>query len=392
LRNPHRIAIISQEFPPFTIGGIAAICYDLAYSLSKKGLPVTVFCGKSKSLHVQRLSKNLSVVRLPMLDLPPRHMWFQMRNFKSILKLLRSHTIVEGVDTKSSAVFAWFTKKLGKPFIAHLQGCPRSERIAFMNSPPSYRSFGDFVYYVAESPMNDFLTEMSLARSDHIVSCSHATFDEAREAYPHLDSAKASVIYNGINFDDLGPEKTEVEEDGSIVFHGRLVYIKGIVQLTKAMKIVKEKFPNAKLRVFGRGPLRDKIAKLVAESELGRNVVIQGHVPRSEIISRVRNASVIVLPSFYEAQSMAVLEAMSCRKPVVVLDLPFSREFIKDSYNGLLARPGDVDNLAEKISLCLSDRSLRLELGRNAYEHAKANHNWDVLVEQYIQLYDAVRN
>ena len=385
-----RIALISEEFPPFTIGGLAGICYDLAYSLSKRGISTTVFCGKSSRAQVQRVSKYLDVVRLPFLDLPPRHIWFQMRNFRSVLKMLRDHAIVHGVSTNSSAIFAPSARKLRKPFVAHLQGSPRSERTAFLRCPVSYWSIGDFAFYVGESPMNSYLLGLSLAYSDRIVSCSLSALSETRLAYPKVRWSKATVLCNGINFDKLDSGATPAEEDGSLILHGRLFCIKGIIQLLKAIAIVRRRFPRVKLKVYGRGPLRTRIDTLIQKLGIANNVLIQGYVSRERIINEIRRASVVVLPSFYEAQSMSVLEAMACAKPVIALDLPFSRECIQDLRNGLLARPGDVQHLAEKISLALSDNKLRFDLGRNAYEHVKTNHDWDLLVDQYIEMYDGM--
>jgi len=101
-------------------------------------------------------------------------------------------------------------------------------------------------------------------------------------------------------------------------------------------------------------------------------------------------ADVVVLPSMREAQPLSVLEAMACKKPVVVFDLPFASEYIKSSMNGMTARPGDPRDLADKISMLLSDRNLRSRIGHEAYEHIKHNHNWSDLIDRYIDVYEKV--
>jgi glycosyltransferase involved in cell wall biosynthesis len=84
---------------------------------------------------------------------------------------------------------------------------------------------------------------------------------------------------------------------------------------------------------------------------------------------------------------MAALEAMAYGKTVIMYDYPFAREFITDWNDGLLARGGDVKDLAKRISLALSDKKLRLKLGQNAYERVRRDHDWAVLVDKYITLY-----
>jgi len=79
---------------------------------------------------------------------------------------------------------------------------------------------------------------------------------------------------------------------------------------------------------------------------------------------------------------------MACEKPVVAFDFPFSREIIQDLDNGLLAKPGDVQDLASKIRLILTDNELRARIGQRAFEYVRERHNWNVLVEKYVNLYN----
>ena len=51
-----KVALISEEFPPFDFGGVAAHCYDLAYSLSRKGIDTTVFSGRSSKITRQKIN------------------------------------------------------------------------------------------------------------------------------------------------------------------------------------------------------------------------------------------------------------------------------------------------------------------------------------------------
>jgi glycosyltransferase involved in cell wall biosynthesis len=55
--------------------------------------------------------------------------------------------------------------------------------------------------------------------------------------------------------------------------------------------------------------------------------------------------------------------------------------------NGLLAKAGDIDDLARKLELLVSDRSLRHRIGKSAYQHVKKNHNWDIQVDKYLEVY-----
>lgn len=385
------VALVSSEYPPSSLGGVSAVCYDLAMSLSKKGVSTTVFCGKSDKIAVERVNNCLRVMRMPIIGLPPRHLWFPVQNLSPLLRLLKEFDVVHNIDTRAAGVLTHFRKNLHKPLLTHVHGCGHCETKVFLKSPISYWSVGEFVYTVLEYPINEYLTSMSLHHSDHIVVCSTARLDEMKRRNPELDYSKVSVIYNGIDFSRLHHENVVAEErDCSVLFWGRLYYNKGIMQLIRALALVKKDFPKVSLDVCGKGHLEAKINALTNKLGLEDNVHIQGYVSNEFLNEKIRTASVVALPSLYEGQPVAVLEAMAYRKPVIMYDFPFAREYVTDWHNGLIARGGDVEDLAERLRTALSDKRLRQKLGQNAYENIRINHNWDTLVYKYINLYSSL--
>jgi len=399
--NSFKVALISLEFPPVSLrfggGGISTVCYGLANSISKKGIPATVFSGTYGKPKVEKLSEFLDVIRLPCFNLPPSPVWFQLRNFHIISKLLKSYTVLHGVYPQSSAIYAYYKKRLKKPFVTTIHAVPLSELRILINSPISHWTFRDFGYHILEYPIQDFLIRSCLAYSDHIVACSFATLNELRKAYNNLVMNNVSVICNGINFDEIDNAKIDYENatsqgSFSIVFAGRLFWVKGVMFLLRAFEIVRRDFADLDLKIFGKGPLEQRIKKFVSHAGLKDRVHVRGYVPHEDLITEVKKADIVVVPSIIEAQPMFMLEAMACKKPVIAFDLPFAREIIVDMHNGLLAKVYDVKDLSNKIQLLLSDKKLRFELGRNAYKHVRRKHDWDLQAEKYLEIYQNVAN
>lgn len=382
-----KVALISPEYPPFSIGGVSAVCRDLSINLAKKAVRTTVFCGKSDKLTVENVNDYLTIVRLPLLNLPPRHLWFQTQNLSTLVKLLKDFDIIHSVDTRATAFLSYFKNELRQPFVTHVHGCGHCETNVFVKSPLSYWSFGEFVYTVLEYPLNEYLTNLRLKNSDHIVVCSTARLEEMKRRNSNLDFSKISVIDNGINFDKISLNPNIEEKEDSVLFWGRLFYNKGIVQLIKAMALVKKNFPNVTLDVCGKGPLEPKLRSLVQRLNLQNNVFIHGYVSTPYLVNKIHTASVVALPSIYEGQPVAVLEAMAYKKPIVMYDYPFAREYVVDWKNGLIAKGGDVKDLADRICAALSDKKLRLKLANEASVYVRKEHNWDILVQKYIYLY-----
>jgi poly(glycerol-phosphate) alpha-glucosyltransferase len=99
-----------------------------------------------------------------------------------------------------------------------------------------------------------------------------------------------------------------------------------------------------------------------------------------------------VAPSLSEAQSLFVLEAMACGKPLITFDIPPMKEIITDGFNGLMAKSFDVGDLAEKIRAVLNDRKLACKIGQNAHNYISLKHNWENQIDQYLQIYESVTN
>jgi len=382
-----KVALISEEFPPFMFGGIASVCYDLAQALSKKGIHTTVFCGKSRKMAIEKINDKLEIVRLPCLNLPPRFVWFQLQNLKLFSKLLKHHTILHVVNPQAGASIVHVNRKLRKPIVTSIHGVHLISLKLSISSPLASWTMRDLGYQLFGFPLQELLYNICLRNSNHVAVCSFSTLAELRSLYPFLNLDKTSVIHNGINFDEVALNSKSIEKCSSIIFYGRLYWTKGLFYLIKAVANLEQDFPDLDVKIFGEGPLKEKIKRMVSALGLKEKISIRGFMPRNKLIEEIRKASIAVFPSLHEAQPICMLEAMACKKPVVAFDFPFSREIILDMYNGLLAKPGDVEDLSNKIRILLADKKLRLKLGQNAYDHVKKRHNWDTLVEKYIEVY-----
>lgn len=390
-----KVALISEEYPPYMIGGAGTFCYYLARYLSEKRIPTTVFSGRSKKIFAQKVNDYLEVVRLPCFDFPPRFIWFQLQNFRSISKKLKNYSVIHAVTPEVSPICVYLKKKLKSPLVTSYHGFTKYEMKAFIEAPISQWTLGDLSYHVLEYPLFEMFTRLSLTNSDHAVSCSYTILNELRSNYEGLDLERSSVIYNGIDLEEIesirnSSTKADTENDFTLIYYGRLLWLKGITYLIEAFRILVNDFPNLKLKIFGKGPLGHAILVLASDSSLKNRIQILGHVPRTRLLFELMKADVAVLPSLREAQPLSVLEAMAARKPVVAFNLPFANEYIKDSYNGMLAKAKDPIDLANKIKVLLSDAKLRHQIGENAYKYVEQNHNWNLLIDKYIDVYKKV--
>src|SRR5207245_5588508 len=97
-----------------------------------------------------------------------------------------------------------------------------------------------------------------------------------------------------------------------------------------------------------------------------------GAIPRSELLSRLRRATLVALPSFMESCPYSLIEAMAFEKPVVATAIPVPVDLVEDGVSALLVPSGDAKALAEAIERLLGDEALRRRLGRTAGAVAQA--------------------
>jgi len=158
-------------------------------------------------------------------------------------------------------------------------------------------------------------------------------------------------VPNGV---DVARFRPASRREGYVLFVGRLVPYKGVSVLLSAMRRVQARRP-APLVVAGDGPLRDGLEDLARN--LGVDATFLGRVDDETLATLYAKAAVTVLPSVntQEAFGVALLESLASGTPVVASDLPGVRHVA--SLGGLVARPGDAQDLAGRIVDVLEGRA-----------------------------------
>lgn len=372
------------------------MCSGLARSLSRKKIQTTIFLRCTRAdckLEAQKINEFLDVIRLPMIDYPPRSLWFYFRSAK-LLRLLEDYDIIHGVSPEMAINYTLYRGNARNPLITTLHGSHRAALKAFLQSPMRDWVTSDFAFHVLELPLHEIIAKRCLDKSSRVVVCSYTTLGELK-TFEKADSSKISVIYNGIDFSEIQQkesgiidEREDKDYEYSIMFAGRLFWMKGLPFVLRAYENLERQFKGLHLKIFGKGPLENEIRKFMANRNLKSSVYFGGFLPHKELIKEIKKSDIVVFPSLYEAQPMFALETMACRKPLVAFDLPYAREIIRNGHNGLLAKAYDVNDLSNKIALAIEDRKLGLEIGRNAYAYVRRNHDWNVQAEKYLRVYE----
>jgi len=223
-----------------------------------------------------------------------------------------------------------------------------------------------------------------------------------------LDKRKVIIIPNGVDIEFFRPgipvddvvKKLGLESRRVILFVGRVTYGKGVHILLKAFNILAKRYPDLKLVVVG--PLSDHFGEegiseyaralmVYAKRFLPRNsYVFTGAVDRETLRKLYSVAYTCVLPSYFEAFPMVLIEAMASGCPVVGSNAGGIPDVIADGYSGLLFRRGDYTDLVLKLEILLEEESLRNAISTNARKYVIEKFSWQTVALKIRTVYDIV--
>jgi glycosyltransferase involved in cell wall biosynthesis len=211
-------------------------------------------------------------------------------------------------------------------------------------------------------------------------------FDSARKemrelGYKHLipvdDGMIASVIFGSLgnisDEDKLRLQAATPKRSGppSLVVMGRLRKYKGVQDAIRAMTILEEQFPEAKLHILGQGDYEEDLHKLVADLGLQDRCIFHGYVPVEEKTRMIREAHILIMPSYKEGFATPVFEAGLACTPSVATDAVGVADSVEDGVSGLIYPMADHKKLAEAVARLLKDEDLRQRMGQKARERAQ---------------------
>ncbi|HEY2955166.1 MAG TPA: glycosyltransferase [Candidatus Eisenbacteria bacterium] len=153
-----------------------------------------------------------------------------------------------------------------------------------------------------------------------------------------LDRARVRVLGHGVERGAPGAPPSTLPSERFVLFAGRLTVDKGV----RLLPAIAATIAPAPVVVAGDGPLASWLAR-----EGGTGVRQLGHLPCEALAAVMSRATAVIVPSlFYETFGYAVAEPMAEARPVVAARIGALPELVEHEVTGLLARPGDADELA----------------------------------------------
>jgi len=197
-----------------------------------------------------------------------------------------------------------------------------------------------------------------------------------------LPSDKLAVLYNGAECPQENPYNPEGR---NILYLGLLKKTKGVFDLVDAIKLIDRELPtDTKVYLCGIDE-EGTLVNYIQKKKLQHRFVLPGWVDKGQRNSLFAQSQMCVLPSYFEALSMTVIESMCHGIPMITTNISTMSEMLGSEIE--LIEPGDIKALAQIILRVNQDRALRCQMSRVEYQRAKELFSIVKIMQSVLEIY-----
>ena len=195
-------------------------------------------------------------------------------------------------------------------------------------------------------------------------------------------------------FKAFEPEKVKQIKDDYfnkkiILYAGRLVKVKNLPLLLKAVAMIRNSKHNIILLIIGEGGEKAKLKRKVRRLEIEDVVVFISSAPQKDLVNYYHAADVFVLPSFSESLGKVLIEAGAAGCPVVSTETTGARDVVVEGRTGYLVPIGDENAMVEKILKVLRmEESERKEMAKNSQRILEEKFSQEKSIEKVVMFWN----
>ncbi len=313
-----KILMLTWEYPPRIVGGIARVVHDLSKRLIKDGHEVTVVTYQEGDLPSFENDKGVKVYRVPNFEINPNNFidWIMQLNFNMVAKtgeIIASEGNFDVIHAHDWLV-AYAAKTLKTSFNIPL--------VSTIHATEAGRNGG--IREEQQKYINDTEWMLTYESSEVIVNSNYMK-SELQRLFG-LPFEKINVIPNGVSDSNFTVTERDydfrrqyaMDNEKIILFMGRLVYEKGVQHLIGAMPKILNNYHDAKLIIAGKGGMLGELQAEVNNLGLGNKVYFTGHLTPKQVQKMYKCADIAVFPSTYEPFGIVAIEDMLSGVLIVV--------------------------------------------------------------------------
>jgi glycosyltransferase involved in cell wall biosynthesis len=360
-----KVAVVCSYYPwPPSIGGVETIVRDVSTELAIRGHEVHIVTSPlsattRKEVSTYGIEENDGVI---------------IHKLRPSILRTGNARLLEGLSNALDKI---------KPDIVHSHNLhPHLFQLAKWKSRIGYKLLAELHYPVAnlESLLAKAILPVALkllARTSHDIDLfiAHAEIERRWLIENDIDPRRVcNIMFPFVPSHLTNSERNNnAQKSGDLIFVGRVVWIKGLHILVKALKLANDTIGDVKLTIIG--PCNEsyllRLKRLIDKEGLSEKVTIRGIVSNTEKYRLMMTHKVLVLPSLGDFTPGVLLEGQALGTPVIATRVGAVPEIMVDGETGILVRPGDAAELAKAITTLLPDYDLRRKMSIRAEGFSK---------------------
>ena len=386
------VLMLSWEFPPFKVGGLAAHVNDLSKMLVKKDYEIHVLTCSFPGAKDYEIVDGVHVHRFDAYEIPAPDFLQWDLNMNALMER-KAIEIIESHDIDILHAHDWLVASAAiglkhlyrKPLLATIHSLERGRRSGLFSSGQN---------------MIDQIENLLIQEAWHNIVCSqymqslcHFSFD--------FPNDKMTIIPNGVRYKEFAVELSDDEklvhhkkyaelDEAIVAYIGRLVPEKGVNVFLGAVEKVLETKPKTKFVIAGEGWHRNELERITKELKITNRVLFTGYLPEEDFLAYFNVADILVVPSTYEPFGIVALEGMATNTPIIVSDVGGLSEIVDHQWTGMKVPPDNSNSLSDAIIRLLDDEKLGNQIVTNAIEKLKHVYDWYIIADHTIKVYEQI--
>jgi glycogen(starch) synthase len=383
--------MLSWEYPPLVVGGIAAHVEGLATALHRAGHEVVV-C----SLHHPATDDDSTVDGVRVLRADPALPWLPdddlvARMASANHQLVRLAARLGGwhpdVVHAHDWLVAWagdtMSALFGVPLVATIHATERGRHGGHLppGLPGEINSVEWWLTYQARE----------------IIACSRFMVREVVQGF-ELPADKVHLVPNGVDVERWSRVASHssashssaghsIGDEPLVIAWGRIQYEKGFQVLARAIGALRLRVPGIRCVIAGRGTYLPELQTQIDMEGVSDLVQLAGFVADDELKALLARASCVVIPSLYEPFGIVALEGMAAGAPTIVARTGGLAEIVEGTGAGVLFEPGNHHELADRIADVLADAVAAAQLRTAAASLLRRTYTWDAIAASTAMVY-----
>ena len=383
-----KILMLTWEYPPRIVGGIARVVNDLSKRLIKDGHDVYVITYKEGNVPYYENDKGVHVYRVDNYMINPNNFidWTFQLNFNMISKAAEiinkegKFDVIHAHDWLVAYAAKTLKESFDIPLVCTIHATEAGRNSGIHNPDQRYVNDSEWMltYESSEVIVNSKFMKNDLQR----------LFGLPYEKINVVPNGINTTAYNGVEKDYEFRRKYAMDNEKIILFMGRLVFEKGVQHLIAAMPKILSGYHDVKLVIAGRGGMTDELKAQAEAMGLSNKVYFTGYLNARQVSKMYKCADISVFPSTYEPFGIVALEAMLAGVPTVVSDVGGLNEIVEHRVDGMKSYAGNANSLADSILELLLNPELCDKITKKAKQKVKNEFNWAKIAQDTYFTYE----